>query len=50
VTQQQLDLLKFTAAGAAQFGAGTAQIVRGDTRNTGRFDVGLDELPYDLFA
>jgi hypothetical protein len=50
VTQQQLNLLKFAATGAAQFGARASEIVGGDTWNPGCFGVGLDELPDDLLA
>ena len=50
VSQQQLDLLKLPTTGAAEFGASTSEIVRGDARNTGCDSVRLDELPDNLLA
>jgi hypothetical protein len=50
VAKQQLDLLKFTTARAAQLRARTAEIVRGDAGNTGSRRIGFDKLPDDLLA
>ena len=50
MAQQQLNLLKLTATGTAEFGAGTSEIVRGYSRDSGCFSIRLDELPYDLIA
>jgi hypothetical protein len=50
VAQQQLNLLKLATTRAAQFGAGAAEIVRGDTRDSGCLGIGLDELPHDLLT
>jgi len=50
VAQEKLNLLKLAAAGAAEFGASTAEVVWGDTRDPRRLGVGLDELPDDFLA
>jgi len=50
VAQQQLDLLKLAATGAAYFGARAAEIVWGYARDSGCFCIGLDELPDYFFT
>ncbi|HXP87798.1 MAG TPA: hypothetical protein VN841_23905 [Bryobacteraceae bacterium] len=50
MTQQQLDLLKFTAGRAAQLRAGPAQIMRRDAGDAYSRCVVPEHLPYDLFA
>ena len=50
VARQQLNLLKLAATGAAKFGAGAAEVMRGDAGDAGYLGIGLDELPYDLLA
>jgi hypothetical protein len=43
-----LDLLKLAAAGAAQLGASSPEIMGSYTSNTRYFGIGFDELPDDL--
>src|SRR5260370_30159953 len=50
VAQQQLDLLKLAARGTAELRAWPAKVMGGDSRDTGRCGIQLDELPDDLFA
>jgi hypothetical protein len=48
VSQEQLNLLKFTAGGPAQLGARSPKIMRRDTRNARCCRVLLEELPHNL--
>src|SRR5579871_2969596 len=50
VSQEQLDLLKLPAAGSTQLGAGSAEVMGRDPRNTGSLRVRFDELPDDFLA
>jgi hypothetical protein len=45
MAQQELNLLKLAAPGAAQLGAGSAEVMGRDAGNAGCLGVGLDELP-----
>jgi hypothetical protein len=42
MAQQELNLLKLAAPGAAQLGACAAEIVRGDAGDSGHVSIGLD--------
>src|SRR5258708_31278611 len=50
MSQQQLNLLKFAATGAAQLGAGATTIVGCNSGDTCGLCVRLHELPDDLLA
>ena len=50
MTEQQLDVLQFSARCPAELGASPSRVARRDPRHAGSFCVPPEELPDDLLA